>query len=237
MRVLIGRDEREREAWSVAAHSLWMTSHIQAEPLVESDLRARGLFWRPVDRRGGRMHDIISGDDCSTQFSVLRFLAPLLGMRGWVLFTDCDVVFFRGVRYMPRDPQFAVMVVKHKHSPRSKTKMDAQTQRTYLRKNWSSVMLVNCEHAANRRLTLNDVNTRHRDELHALYWLHDSEIGELPPDWNWLVGEQPMPKDCGIAHFTLGGPFTTGWRGAEHDDLWKAAQRRMKNDDWTGHED
>lgn len=102
----------------------------------------------------------------------------------------------------------------------SKEKMDGQAQLAYSRKNWSSVMLFNCDHPANRRLSLQDVNERPGRDLHGFYWLHDSEIGELPGEWNWLVNVQPKPERPKIAHFTEGGPFTPGWRGAEHDELW-----------------
>ncbi len=63
-----------------------------------------------------------------------------------------------------------------------------------------------------------------RDESRAVW--RDSEIGDLDRRWNWLIGEQKEPdpdKGGGIAHFTLGGPFTEGWKGAEHDDIWNRA--------------
>jgi hypothetical protein len=86
------------------------------------------------------------------------------------------------------------------------------------------VMLWNCDHPANQRLTLQDVNERPGRDLHRFYWLNDSEIGALPPEWNWLVGVQPKPAAPQIAHFTLGGPFTPGWKGAEHDEIWAEAE-------------
>ena len=232
MRVLIGYDPREDSAYKVAAASLQRTSGYDAEPLNETSLRIRGLLWRPVDRRG-RMHDIVSNADQSTEFAISRFLVPILCMERYALFTDCDMVFLRDIRLLLRDaltsnPDAAVWVVKHNHTPTGQWKMDGQSQVAYPRKNWSSVMLFNCEHPANRRLTLHDVNTRPGRDLHALYWLADSEIGELPARWNWLVGEQPKPDDVGIAHFTLGGPFTPGWKGAEHDDIWHEAAARLR---------
>jgi hypothetical protein len=118
------------------------------------------------------------------------------------------------------DPKYAVMVVKHEMGEVSGTKMDDQPQVAYPRKNWSSVILWNCDHPANKRLTLNDVNTRTGKELHNFYWLHDSEIGELPAEWNWLVNVQPKPAKPCIAHFTLGGPFTPDWKPAKHDSIW-----------------
>jgi hypothetical protein len=117
------------------------------------------------------------------------------------------------------DPDKAVMVVKHNHYG-SGLKMAGMQQTAYQRKNWSSVMLFNCEHPANKRLSLRDVNERPGRDLHAFYWLHDSEIGDLPEQYNWLVGVQEKPESPKIAHYTLGGPWLKGWEPAAHDDLW-----------------
>jgi hypothetical protein len=228
VRAYIGFDPREAEAYRVAARTLRDTSGIEAEPLVEERLRATGLLWRPVDRRG-RMHDLVSGADQSTEFAISRFLVPMLCQSGWALFADCDVVFMRNVRGMLElgigDEPRAVYVVKHNHLPREQWKMDGQAQLAYSRKNWSSVIVWNCNHPAHRRLNLHTVNTMPGRWLHGFGWLHDSEIGELAPEWNWLVGVQPKPERPAIAHFTLGGPFTPGWKGAEHDDIWTEAAK------------
>jgi hypothetical protein len=114
----------------------------------------------------------------------------------------------------------AVQVVKHVYEPSALWKMDGQANRPYARKNWSSVMLFNCDHPANRRLSLHDINSRPGRDLHAFYWLHDDEIGLIPREWNWLVGEQDMPLEPKLAHFTLGGPFVPGWMPRAHDDIW-----------------
>ena len=225
LRVFIGYDSREPDAYTVAAHSLWRTSGIRAVKLDEPDLRRSGLFTRPVVRFSGRLFDVISGVPQSTEFALTRFLVPILSSSGWALFTDCDVVFMRDVNELlsRADPTKAVMVVQHEHVPSAETKMVDQVQRRYPRKNWSSVMLWNLDHPANKRLTTREVNSWHRDELHLFGWLEDDEIGALQPEWNWLVGEQPKPAAPAIAHFTLGGPFLKQWPGAEHDDIWYEA--------------
>ena len=64
----------------------------------------------------------------------------------------------------------------------------ASGRRAYSRKNWSSVVLWNWAHPANRRLTLEMVNTLPGRDLHAFCWLDEWEIGELPVEWNYLVG-------------------------------------------------
>jgi hypothetical protein len=117
-----------------------------------------------------------------------------------------------------------VSVVKHQQQVTEDWKMGDQMQIAYPRKNWSSVMLFNCSHLANRRLSLRDVNERTDLALHGFYWLNDNEIGELAPRWNVLIGLQELPPAPGILHYTLGGPFTPRWRGGPHDDLWREAR-------------
>jgi hypothetical protein len=229
VRVYIGHDPREESAYQVAVKSLAKVSPTaQVTPLKAERLAAGGLLRRPTDHRGG-LYDLPSNAPSSTEFAISRFLVPLLAQTGWALFVDCDVVFLADVAelFEQADPSKAVMVVKHQPLLDEGTKMDGQLQQRYPRKNWSSVMLFNCDHPANRRLSLQDINERPGRDLHAFYWLADSEIGRLTPEWNWLVGVQPKPLFPKLAHFTLGGPFTPGWDvGAhEHDQLWLEASR------------
>lgn len=222
MRVYIGWDDREQEAYRAAVNSLYRVSpNMEICTLDAESLAAYGLLRRPQDRRGG-IYDLPSNAPCSTDFAISRFLVPHLAQSGWHLFTDCDVIFLDDVAkiFEQADPTKAVMVVKHPPLAGNGTKMDGQAQLAYHRKNWSSVMIWNCDHPANRRLSLQDVNERPGRDLHAFYWLADSEIGELAPEWNWLVGVQERPVNPKIAHFTLGGPWLPDWPGAEHDDLW-----------------
>jgi hypothetical protein len=225
MKVFIGFDPREQAAYEVAESSLrFHRWDVEVVPLRLDRLAACGLLRRPMDARG-QLYDLPSNAPCATEFAISRFLVPILCQSGWALFVDCDVVFLGDVAelFALADPSKAVMVVKHPPIAAGGTKMDGQAQVAYARKNWSSVMLFNCDHPANRRLSLQDVNDRPGRDLHAFYWLHDDEIGALPVAWNWLVNVAPRPAEPKIAHFTLGGPFTPGWRGAEHDDLWLSA--------------
>lgn len=225
MNVYIGYDAREVEAYWVAEKSLRRTSPgVNVMPLDAERLAAYGLLRRPQDRRGN-IYDIVSNAPQSTDFAISRFLVPHLCQKGWALFVDADVVFLADVRdlFDLADPSKAVMVVKHNQTGNG-IKMDGQVQTTYPRKNWSSVVLWNCEHPANRRLSLQDVNERPGRDLHAFYWLADSEIGDLPMDWNWLVGVEEQPVSPRIAHFTLGGPWLPTWVRAKHDEIWESAR-------------
>ncbi len=228
MKVYIGFDEREARAAEVCAKTLRKVTGGQIEPefLCAPKLADQGLLWRVSDHRGGQDYDLVSNAPKSTRFAISRFLTPILCQQGWALFVDCDTIFQRDPREMLLEAtaHHAVSVVKHGQLQSPTQKMVNQANQPYGRKLWSSVMLFNCDHAANRRLSLHDVNHRRGLYLHQFGWLHDDEIGSLAPMWNWLVNVQPRPHVQGITHFTLGGPFTEGWQGAEHDDLWLEAE-------------
>lgn len=225
MKVYIGHDPREQAAYETAVRSLHrVTPTAQVTPLKADRLAACGLLRRIVDHRGG-LYDLPSNAPCATEFAASRFLVPHLAQTGWALFADCDVVFLADIAelFALADPDKAVMVVQHRPLDDEGWKMDGALQVRYPRKNWSSVILWNCDHPANLRLSLQDVNERPGRDLHRFYWLADSEIGALPAEWNWLVGVQPKPDEPKIAHFTLGGPWFPSWQGGEHDDLWMRA--------------
>ena len=231
MKVYIGYDPAEAEAATVCADSLRRVTNGELEPtfLQQDLLRASGLYTRIEDWRGQK-YDFASQSTCSTQFSNSRFLTPILAQSGYALFVDCDMVFYEDPRLM-FDEVFAgsaVYCVQHRHPGVEPTKMMGMDQTRYSRKNWSSVMLFDCYHPANGRLSLWDVNHRAGRDLHQLYWLNDAEIGELAGEWNQLVGVQPEIKPEGIVHWTLGGPWFKGWPGGPEDDLWLAAARAAR---------
>ncbi len=230
MKIYIGYDERESLAAEVARKSLAKVTNDEIEPefLCRSKLLAQGLLWRKTDERGGQDYDLTSQQFHSTRFNYSRFLTPLLCQQGYALFVDCDVVFLRDPRLLTLEAEakHAVSVVQHSSEVVGAWKMVNQRQRSYNRKLWSSVMLFNCDHAANRRLGLRDVNERTADELHGFYWLADDEIGALGTHWNWLVDMQTRPLVPSIAHMTLGGPWIDGWAGGSFDSEWKAAAAR-----------
>jgi len=226
MKIYIGFDPREEAAFDVAVESLHRVApDLQVTPLDDQLLRAQGLYWRPVDHRSGQDYDITSNEQTSTRFKCTRFLTPLLAQTGRALFVDCDVVFCSDPREMVSEAYgAAVSVVKHKQAPLAPWKMVNQSQRPHPLKWWSSVMLFDCSHPANQRLSLRDVNERTAWELNNFYWLHDNEIGELWQGWNWLVDVQPRPQPLHIAHMTLGGPWLPGWQGGSFDAEWRAVR-------------
>lgn len=224
--IFIGWDESQVRAWNVAAWSLSKHSptHIPKK-LRMALLRQKGIYTRPTETREAGYWDVISEAPMSTGHAIARFLVPhLCGYQGWALFTDGDVLFRDDVDklFALADPTKALMVVQHQHEPCASVKMTGHAQTAYTRKNWSSVMLFNCEHPSNRALSLELVNSVPGRDLHRFCWLRDDEIGALPPRWNVLIGEE-HEDDPAIAHFTLGDPSLPGYEYCEFADEWYAA--------------
>jgi lipopolysaccharide biosynthesis glycosyltransferase len=137
---------------------------------------------------------------------------------------DCDMLVRADLfkLFAQADADKAVMVVKHQYDPPEGTKMDGQAQLRYARKNWSSVVLWNCDHKANAKLTVDMVNTVPGRDLHRFFWLEDDQIGELDASWNWLAGHSSIDIDPAIVHFTEGLPNMTGYEDSEFADEWWA---------------
>ncbi len=245
--IWIGFDRREAAAFAVAVESVRrnLNAPIPVYGLVLRDLIKRGLYTRPIKYLpgvdGDVMWDVISDAPMSTEFAVSRFLVPHLvkmisaktgGFGGWALFMDPDVLVRSPLtelfKYNSDHQQFAVRCVKHDHRPSEKLKMDGQPQTSYARKNWSSVMMFNVDHPANAALTPELINTLPGRDLHRFCWLDDSEIGELGPEWNWLVDVEPQPDNPKIVHHTLGTPAMRGYENAPFADEW-----RDRLDDWA----
>jgi hypothetical protein len=199
--VFIGHDPRERAATNVLADSLVQHSSLPLAitPLITPQLEAQGLYWRERDPKQ------------STAFSFTRFLVPhLMDYRGWAVFMDCDMLCRGDLAelWSLRDDRYAVMCVQHEHVPGETVKFLGEVQSAYPKKNWSSMMLLNCGRCT--ALTPEFVNTATGLELHRFHWLAgDHEIGALPPAWNHLVDVQEpgLAEGATLLHWTLGGPW------------------------------
>jgi lipopolysaccharide biosynthesis glycosyltransferase len=220
----IGFDEREPKSYMVTDYSMGRRSSIplRTKMLDQKTLRSIGLYDRPFRQEGLTRIDERDGKPFSTDFSFTRFLVPALSLyEGWALFCDGDFLFLDDVAklFALADDRYAVMCVKHEHAPTEETKMDGRAQTRYFRKNWSSLVLWNCSHPSNRRLTPERVNTESGQSLHAFSWLLDMQIGELPGTWNYLAGID-NGKTPSALHFTLGTPEFEKCRGGHYAGLW-----------------
>jgi len=199
--VFIGVDPRERAATNVLIDSLVQHSSapLAITPLITPQLEAQRLYWRQRDPKQ------------STAFSFTRFLVPhLMGYEGWAIFMDCDMLARGDIAelWSLRNDNFAVQCVQHEHVPGETVKFLGEVQSAYPKKNWSSLMLMNCKRCTN--LTVDYVNAASGLELHRFHWLAgDHEIGEVPQGWNHLVAVQnpDNAQTAPLLHWTLGGPW------------------------------
>jgi hypothetical protein len=217
IRVFIGYDAVEAVAYSVLAHSINVRASepVQIAPVMLDQLK--GVYKRERNPLQ------------STEFSFSRFLVPwLCGFEGWAIFMDCDMLVREDIAklWKLRDERYAVQVVKHMHVPREETKFLGAVQTKYEKKNWSSVMLLNCARCT--ALTPDYVNRATGLELHQFKWLGDDDlIGAIPPQWNHLVGYDAPRRDASLVHYTIGGPWFREYEQCEYADAWRAELRGM----------
>jgi len=217
IRVFVGYDGREAAAFSVLSHSIHARASqpVAIAPVMLSELS--GIYRRERNPLQ------------STDFSFSRFLVPYLcGYKGWAIFMDCDMLVLDDIAQLwkMRDERYAVQVVKHVHVPREDVKFLGAVQTKYEKKNWTSVMLMNC--AKCEALTPDYVNSATGLQLHQFKWLEgDHLIGELPSTWNHLVGYDPPRPGVSLVHYTIGGPYFEEYRHCEYAREWFAERDAM----------
>ena len=96
--------------------------------------------------------------------------------------------------------------------------MDGLTQEFYPRKNWSSLILFNCSKC--KILNIENINTKTPKWLHRFEWVNDDLIGEIPKDYNYLVGYYNNLKSPKAIHYTDGGPWHYQTKNCEFNELW-----------------
>ena len=212
--IFIGYDPNETIAYHVLAHSIMRQSTF---PVTISGLVLNQMpFNRERDPRQ------------STEFAFTRFLVPhLSGYRGYSLFMDCDMLCRADIvdLFALIDTDKAVSVVKHDYTPKTERKFLGQVQTVYPKKNWSSVMLFN--NARCQMLSPDYVEKASGLDLHQFKWVSEDRVGELPAEWNHLVGEYEPNPDAKIVHYTLGGPYFPEYERCEFAEEWFAELDRM----------
>ena len=211
--VFIGYDKNEIVAFNVAAQSV--RNHCPSAIIHQCSPDAMGIF---------RRHD----PKQSTDFAFCRFAVPnAMEYKGWSLFIDADIILRADVRELFDlcDPDVDVMVVKHDYECSTETKFLNQQQIPYRCKNWSSVMLFNNERC--KTLSRHYVNTASGLNLHQFQWA--KRVGDLPPEWNHLVGEYEENPDAKLVHYTLGTPCFNEYRDCEHSEEWWSIHRQMNS--------
>jgi lipopolysaccharide biosynthesis glycosyltransferase len=207
--IFIGYDSKVKIAYHVLAESILRNSStpVTISPINLSNLK--NIYTRKQDPLA------------STEFSFSRFLVPhLMNYNGWAIFMDSDMMMLSDITELwnLRNEDYAVQVCKHQYTPNSKNKFLGNNQTIYAKKNWSSLMLMDCSKC--KTLTPEYVNTRSGLELHQFKWLDENLIGSIPLEWNWLVGEYPYKEDVHNIHFTEGGPYFKNYKNTEYANEW-----------------
>ena len=161
--------------------------------------------------------------DGSNHFIYTRFLVPhLMGFKGWAIFIDGDMIIRGDIveLWNLREVDKDVMVVKHDYQTCMPVKYLGAKNEDYPRKNWSSVILWNCNSFPNRQLTPEFVQKSAGSFLHRFSWLDDDRIGDLPPEWNWLPDEYGPNAHAKLLHYTLGTPCFQEFADTPQGNEW-----------------
>jgi lipopolysaccharide biosynthesis glycosyltransferase len=203
IRIFCGQDPREQVGLAVWCSSIWRRSSKPAQ-----------------------ITPISGPTDGSNAFTLSRFKVPeLCDYRGWAIWADgSDMLCLADIAelWAMQDQTKAVHVVKHNYKTRHPVKYLGQKNEDYERKNWSSLMLINCAHYGWRHLEKYEPS-----ELHRLHFLADKEIGEIPGEWNYLIGEDNKVFQPKIAHFTVGLPVWGQYADWELADEWRKEREAM----------
>ena len=217
IRFVVGFDQREAVAYHVFCQSAVERCSVPASFLPLSQSIA-SIYTE-------------SHSDGSNKFIYTRFLTPyLMDYKGWAIFVDGDMIFLDDPAklWKLRDNKKAVQVVMHDYQTVAKVKYLGNKNENYPRKNWSSVVLWNCGHPANKVLTPQFIQDKSGSFLHRFSWLDDADIGEIPNIWNWLAIEYTDNPNAGLVHFTLGTPCFKNFRNTPMSPLWHEAHQRSQ---------
>lgn len=217
IRLVVGFDQRESVAYHVFCQSVLDKCSIP-------------VTFLPLNQSINSIYQETHSDG-SNKFIYTRFLTPyLMGYKGWALFVDGDMVFLDDPAKLwnLRDASKAVQVVKHNYKTVAKIKYLGNQNENYPRKNWSSVVLWNCAHPANSILTPEFIQKMPGSFLHRFSWLEDTDIGEIPSEWNWLAIEYAENPNVGLVHYTLGTPCFKEFRNTSMAPLWHESHLRSQ---------
>lgn len=214
MRIYVGYDEREASAYHTFCNSVIRTAKA---PLHFSPLAPN-------------LMNLGKESDGSNSFTYTRFLVPHLNeYKGWALFADGDMICKADIAelFACADDSKAVMVVKHDYKTKFPRKYLGSKNEDYPRKNWSSVILWNCNHEKNKQLTPEYIRNATPQHLHRFEWLDDEDIGDLKMCWNWLALEQPYNPSAKLIHYTVGIPAFPEYADLDHSDEWHEEVNRI----------
>lgn len=207
-KIFIGFDSKESIAYHTLSQSLIEKSSkpISIIPLKLTHLE--GIYFRN-DNKG------------TTEFSLSRFLVPYLSnFEGYSIFMDCDMIckidISKVFENLKDQSDRSVYVCQHDYKSVVTSKATGKNE-NYPRKNWSSFMIFN--NSLCKNLTPEYVNSATPSDLHRLVWANEN-IGSLPLEYNWLVGEYDIIHNPKILHYTLGTPCFDEYKNSDYSQDW-----------------
>ena len=207
MRIFIGHDSKHPQATKVCRASMESyNSKLNITYVDKQHLKKYGFYGR----------EDLSTE--STEFSFTRFYVPMLcNYEGIALFCDNDFLWkcdpLEVEKYLGDND---IAVVKHKDYEALGIKMDGKENKSYPRKNWSSLIIYNCSKLKN--LTKEYLDNASPADLHELKWAN--KIGEIPRSYNHLVGVYKPHNKIKALHYTNGGPWFDKYKDAELSEEW-----------------
>tara|TARA_R100001509_G_scaffold100765_1_gene58943 strand:+ start:859 stop:1476 length:618 start_codon:yes stop_codon:yes gene_type:complete len=156
----------------------------------------------------------------STEFSFTRFYCPMImHYEGVSIFCDNDFLWKTDIREVIKYlGDKAMAVVKHEDYNVLEDKMGGKKNKSYPKKNWSSLMVFNNE-KMKKLLTKEYLDNASPAQLHEFHYLNENNIGSIPKEYNCLVGHY----DCDNAkalHYTNGGPWLEGYEDCHKSEEW-----------------
>lgn len=224
LRVFIGHDEREEVGtWTFCSSVIQHASRpVSITPLHKPAVER--MF-------GGHI------PEGTNAFTVSRFLIPAMcDYMGAAIFADgadmvCRSDIFRLMREF--DDTLAVKVVKHSYKTCNKIKYVGTDMECpnpdYDRKNWASLMLINCSHPAWRQCSPGNIGRWTSLDLLQFKFMEDDEIGSLSAEWNWLCDEFGDNDEAKICHWTAGIPGFPHYANAPMANVWRDAHARANH--------
>ena len=214
--IVVGFDQRESVAYHTFTQSVIENSTIPVRflPLSMSSLS----IYKEVHKDG------------SNEFIYSRFLVPyMMNFKGWAIYADGDMVCLEDIKKLwdLRSNQYAVQVVKHDYKTKITKKYWGNKNEDYPRKNWSSLILWNCEHASHKILTPDFIENQSGAFLHRFSWIKDEEIGSLDKEWNWLAMEYEEKESIKLIHYTIGTPCFKEYEKTSLSSYWKKSFSNM----------
>lgn len=215
IRIFTGYDPREAIGHAVFVQSLldYASVPVQITPLAETGMPAG-----------------------SNAFTFSRFLIPALcDFKGHAIFVDgADMLMCDDIAKLDAlfDPQYAVQCVQHapyktRHPIKYRGTSMQCPNRDYARKNWASVMIINCEDELQGAYFPSEAVEAGNVGVLQFRWLPDDRIGSLPARWNVLADEGQSLDGAAVLHWTAGSPAFPAYNATPGAAVWRAARDDM----------